>query len=91
MGRYPTYLALAQKLGSSIFSIATDVWNGMSSAAQWAANRAFLDKCIQAGQKFTLSNNAYKATQGTYFYKEIQYLLSKGYSIVENGWAMIKK
>ena len=58
---------------------------------QWAANRAFLDKAIQAEQKFTLSANAYKAKPGTYFYKEIQYLLSNGYKIAKRGWEMVKK
>ena len=91
LGRYPTYLALAEKLGAQVFSIAKVVWNTMSSTAQWAANQAFLDKTIQAGQKFTLSANAYKAVPGTSFYKEIQYLLAHGYKIVEYGWGMIKK
>ncbi len=91
LGRYPTYLALAQKLGSSVFSIASNVWNKLSAAAQWALNRAFLDKVISSGQKITLSFNAYKAQKGTYFYKEIEYLLSKGYKIVKYGWELIKK
>ena len=31
LGRYPTYLALAERLGSNIFSIASNVWNSMSA------------------------------------------------------------
>ena len=91
LGRYPMYLSLASKLGSGVFSIATSVWNGMSEFARWSANKAFLDKAIQAGKKITLSSNAYKAKPGSYFYKEIQYLLSRGYKIVKNGWEMVKK
>lgn len=90
LGRYPTYLSLAERLGAKVFNIAIDVWNAMSSAAQWAANRAFLDKAIQAGQRFTFSTNAYKAKPGSFFYREIQYLLAHGYKIVEYGWGMIK-
>jgi len=61
----------------------------MSAAVQWNANKAFLDKIIQSGQKITLQTNASKATG--YFLKEINYLPSKGYKIVEYGWAMVKK
>ncbi len=89
LGKYPLYVELAKRLGSNIFQIASNVWNSMSSTAQWNANRAFLDKIIQNGQKITLQTNASKATG--YFLKEINYLLSKGYKIVENGWAMVRK
>ena len=89
LGKYPLYVQLAERLGSSIFQIATDVWNGMSSAAQWDANKAFLDKIIQNGQKITLQTNAREATG--WFLNEINYLLSHGYKIVENGWAMVKR
>lgn len=89
LGKYPLYVQLAERLGSNIFQIASKVWNSMSAAAQWNANKAFLDKIIQSGQKITLQTNASKATG--YFLKEVNYLLSKGYKIVEYGWVMVKK
>ena len=91
LGRYPVYLEYASKVNANVFCIAKNVWNSMSEAARWAANQAFLYKAVQAGQKFTLTSNAYTAKPGTYFYKEIQFLLNHGYKIVEYGWAMIKK
>ena len=91
LGSYPTYLSLAKRLGSNVFSVADDLWENMTYAAQWATNQAFLNKAIQAGHKFILATNAYKAKPGTFFYKEIHYLLEHGYKIVENGWAMVKK
>lgn len=51
LGKYPLYVQLAERLGSNIFQIASKVWNSMSAAAQWNANKAFLDKIIQSGQK----------------------------------------
>ena len=59
LGKYPLYVQLAEKLGSGIFQIADSVWKSMSSIEQWNANKAFLDKIIQTGQKITQQTNAY--------------------------------
>ena len=91
LGRYPVYLEYASRVNANVFNIAKSTWDTMSNVARWAANQAFLYKAVQAGQKFTLTANAYKAKPGTYFYKEIQFLLNHGYKIVEYGWAMVKK
>ena len=88
LGKYPLYVQLAEKLGSSIFQIATSVWKSMSASAQWAANKAFLDKIIESGQKITLQTNAYSSKVTGWFEREIQYLLEHGYKIIEGGWAM---
>ena len=71
LGKYPLYVSLANKLGSSIFQIADSVWKTMSESAQWAANKAFLDKIIESGQKITLQTNAYSNNVTGYFAKEI--------------------
>ena len=88
LGKYPLYVSLAEKLGSSIFQIADSVWKTMSESAQWAANKAFLDKIIESGQKITLQTNAYSNNVTGYFAKEIQYLLEHGYKIIQGGWGM---
>ena len=88
LGKYPLYVSLAQKLGSDIFQIADNVWRTMSQADQWAANKAFLDKIIESGQKITLQTNAYSNNVTGYFAKEIQYLLEHGYKIIQGGWGM---
>ena len=88
LGKYPLYVSLAQKLGSSIFQIADSVWRSMSQASQWAANKAFLDKIIASGEKITLQTNAYSKNVTGYFAKEIQYLLEHGYKIIQGGWGM---
>jgi hypothetical protein len=90
LGSYPTYIDFANKIGARVFSISTDVWNKMTSTEQWAANKKFLDESIAKGHSFILSNNAYNAKEGTYFYKEIEYLLSKGYKIINDGFKLIK-
>lgn len=71
LGKYPLYVNQAQKLGSSIFQIADSIWRSMSIAERWAANKAFLDKIIEAGQRVTLQTNAYSKNFTGYFAKEI--------------------
>ncbi len=89
LGSYPLYLERAAELGANKFSIPSKTWNSMTAAEQWAANVNFLDQAIMRGDQIILSNSAFGAKEGTFFYKEIQYLLSKGYKISEDGMSLI--
>jgi len=85
---------LAQHIGASFFRIADEIWNTMSDAAQWAANKAFLDDMISQGKEFLLTNNAYDTLNNyptSNFAREILYLLEQGYEIAANGFKMILK
>ena len=62
----------------------------MTSSQQWAANKLFLDQSIAMGHEFIMSNSANAAKAGTMFYREVQYLLSNGYRIVDQGMRMIR-
>jgi hypothetical protein len=89
IGRNPAYLELAGELGAERFSIPPNVWSKMTSAEQWAANVKFLDDAVARGDQFVLSNSAKLAKQGTAFWKELQYLYSKGYKAASDGMSLI--
>ncbi|WP_430967313.1 RHS repeat-associated core domain-containing protein [Spongiimicrobium sp. 2-473A-2-J] len=84
------YVGLAEKLGARYFDIPSRIWNKMSSAQRWAANQKFLDRMIARGDNIILSNSAFRAEPGTYFYRELKYLYSKGYKPTVDGMSLIK-
>jgi len=84
------YVGLAKKLGANYFEIPTNIWSKMTPAEQWAANTKFLDRMIARGDNIVLSNSAFGAKAGTSFYKELQYLYSKGYKAAADGMSIIK-
>jgi hypothetical protein len=61
----------------------------MSPAEKWAANTRFLDRLIARGDEVYLATKASLAPAGTYFYREIQYLRDRGYSLAADGWRML--
>ena len=84
------YIRVADELGAKRFSIPPEIWGKMDDVERWAANTKFLDRMIARGDEVVLSNSAYKAEAGSVFAKEIEYMVSKGYSIAEDGMSLIK-
>jgi hypothetical protein len=76
IGKLPMYLRVADELGASRFYVSQEAWSAMTSAEQWAANRAFLDAALQAGSRIVLATPPEFAS-GTYL-RELEYLLSRG-------------
>jgi RHS repeat-associated protein len=83
------YIGLAEKLKANFFHIKPEVWAKMSEAERWAANQQFLDAAIARGDVIILATPFQKAKEGSYFWKELQYLLKKGYKPSEDGRRMI--
>jgi len=82
-------LNLADDLGAKRFSIPTEIWNKMSPVQRWVANQKFLDRMIARGDDIILSNSGHAAREGTAFFDEIQYLVSKGYGLSEDGLRLL--
>jgi hypothetical protein len=89
LGHYPAYTELAEQLGARRFNIPTSVWNKMSEAERWAANTKFLNRMIARGDDVILATRADLAKPGSYFARELEYLLSKGFKISEDGLRLI--
>ena len=67
------------------FEIPSKIYNAMSEAERWAANQKFLDRAIERGTKFNL-----KTARGT-FKRELEYLISKGYSPSKDGYTLSRR
>ncbi len=78
-------------MGAKRFSIPTDVWNKMSKAEQWGANKKFLDRMIKRGDDIVLSNPVknVKDVSGA-FRKELDYLMGQGFKLSDDGARLIK-
>ncbi len=89
IGSYLEYLNVGRSLGAKVFNVPGDVWAGMSQEARWAANQKFLDRGIAAGADFisTVKSGAIRA--GSALEKEVDYLVSKGYSWIQDGTRLI--
>ena len=82
LGHYGGYLTLAAKLSSAIwFVVPAAIWNGMTPANRWSANRAFLDMAIIRNDKFVFSHRPTRARRGSSFFREVIYLQSRGVTV----------
>ncbi len=87
------YTDVAKKMHATYFDLG-DEWNVIEAEIgkknMWYINREFLNKQIDAGKEILLSHDPEKATG--FFAKEIEYLLSLGYSFVKDGdvWRAVK-
>ena len=90
LGRYPKYIQMAQSLKSRLFNYPTNIWNRLTPNQQYRLNMEFLKVAADRGQEILLSANAYSAPPTSAFASEINYLLSRGYRIVDEGWRMVR-
>ena len=90
LGRFPAYINLAKDLGANFLNIPTEEFNALSPEDQWAANQAFLDRAVAAGDDFVLATAPELAREGSFYAQELAYLLSQGYVPNVAGTALVK-
>ena len=90
LGHYPGYVQLSEKLGARRFDIPQDVWARMSDAERWAANRRFLDRTIARGDDIVLATSVDRARPGSFFERELRYLISRGYRPDATGTRLLR-
>ena len=83
LGHYPEYVRLGEQLGARRFSVPTSVWEKMSPAQQWQANRKFLDRMMSRGGEVVLATPPGAARAGSYFSRELEYLQKRGYKLTD--------
>ena len=81
LGSYPNYINLSNQLGSRRFDIEPSVWSVLSQQNQWVANRYFLDTILAARDKLIFSSNPRLARPGSWFFRELHYLRTKGVNV----------
>jgi hypothetical protein len=91
IGSFPQYIRLADQMGARRFQIPIEVWNRMSDAQRWEANRTFLDRGIARGDVFVLTDKVSRllVEGGRWTKEEIKYLLTKGYTIGADGASLV--
>jgi len=89
LGHYPEYVKLSNKIGARRFQIPGHIWDKMTDAERWAANRRFLDRMIRRGDNIFLATPPGKVRPGSWFEKELKYLLNRGYRISSDGSRLI--
>jgi cell wall-associated NlpC family hydrolase len=63
----------------------------MSKAEQWNANQKFLDRVIKRGDDIVLSNPVKNINDVSGIYrKELDYLMSKGLKLSDDGTRLVK-
>jgi hypothetical protein len=91
LGKYPDYLNLSDEIGAKRFNIPTEVWNKMTKAEQWTANKKFLDRMIKRGDDIVLSNPVKNIDDVSgAFRQELDYLTEQGFRLSKDGSMMIK-
>lgn len=78
IGHHPDYLELAAELEAKVFSIPEKEWDSLTDIEKWAKNQLFLDKALAEGRTFLLATPLERMRSGSYFEREVQYLLSRG-------------
>ena len=87
--RFPEYVELANEINARRFNIPEEIWRGMTDAERWGANKKFLDRLIKRGDEVVLATPASEARAGSFFERELQYLQSKGYKLVDDGTRLV--
>ncbi len=94
IGHFPEYTDLAAQIGGKVFSVPKSTWEkiGLEGGveAQWALNKAFLDKALKEGARFVLATRAELARVGSFYERELQYLFSKGYKVSRDGKSLVQ-
>ena len=87
IGRYPRYIEVSDDVGARRFDIGS-AWAALpDDEARWAANRYFLDKMLEAGDKFVWTADPRTVRSGPWFLREAQYLQSRGVAFpTERVW-----
>jgi hypothetical protein len=61
----------------------------MSEPERWAANRKFLDRAIARSDDIVLATPLEQMRPGSYFAREVDYLLEKGYKLSKDGTRLL--
>jgi len=89
-GHYPGYAQLADNNGFRRFDIPERAWNRMTDAERWAANQRFLDRTIRRGDNIVLATPVNEVRPGSYFQRELDYLLDAGYTLSADGTRLLR-
>jgi hypothetical protein len=65
--------------GARRFDVPEAAWRRMTPGEQWAANQRFLDRTVARGDDIRLATPVDRARPGSFYERELRYLVSKGF------------
>ena len=89
LGHFPDYLKRAEEIGARRFSVPERIWEKMTDAERWAANRKFLDRLILRGDEVELAPPLSNMRPGSTFEREVEYLIERGYQPTPDGTMLL--
>lgn len=89
LGHYPEYVDLSNSMNARRFEIPETAWNNMTESQRWTANAKFLDRTISRGDSITLATGINDVRPGSYYEREINYMISKGYRVSADGFRLL--
>ena len=78
IGSNPSYITLSDNVGARRLEIEPTMWSASPPSGQWRADQYFLDAMLRAGDTFIFSSNPRLARPGSWFFRELRYLLGRG-------------
>lgn len=91
IGHFPAYLQVAEAIGAKVFNLGRDAFEALSEAAQWSANKAFLDDAIKEGAEIVMATRKADIRSGSILEREVGYLLDNGYKWAKDGKSLVPK
>ena len=85
LGPHPDYLDLAGVLNARAFNMPIAEWLALSPDERWAANQRYLDEAVADGCSFRLILPPDLVKPGSYFERELKYLMMLGYRSIDCG------
>lgn len=89
LGKIPQYGNVAGFSGAAQFVMSPQRWDALSASERWRLNRRFIDEQISKGARVILASPSERARG--HFGLELAYLKSKGYTLSNNGYEMVRK
>ena len=89
IGHHPEYKELAERIDAEYFEVPKEVWDNLGDQS-WAANRKFLDRAIERGDDILLATPIDRVRPGSDLEQELDYLVSKGYRVSDDGIRLVR-
>ena len=89
LGHHPADVDKANSIGAQYFNVPREVWARMTPAEQWSANARFLDRVAKRKHDIVLATPIEQARPGSFFAREIEYLIGRGYTPSADGTRLL--
>ncbi len=92
LGHFPAYIELAASIAARAFIIPPEIYDRLTPAERWEANRRFIDTAIVDGSRIVLATSPTAIRPGSVFEQEMAYMIALGFTPVRRSgrWEMVR-